>query len=206
MNKFILAVIMLFSVFTASAGTFNGEIGAQSKVLYQGQRYDVSVVNPSAQIGYTDSVGVSLSAGVQSTQVNKAVVQGLSNVSLAYTKENFQVYATQYTWLGLPNAKDFGVAGIKGMYKGVTANIESSSLNSQYASFGYNHGIGDYTVSALASAKAYQGGKAIFNNAELQVSKPLFGTVVSGIASYGGKTSAGVKIPNQLNLQVAYLF
>jgi hypothetical protein len=214
MNKFILAVIMMFSIFAASAGTFSGDVGVQAKVLHQGIRYDTSVVNPFVGVKFIADNGIYVDADVQTILSTKNSLQARTAVEVGYSRSFYQVYVVKYTQLGQPLANDSTAVGIKATAYGITANVENTVYNTKltsghdtYMALSYSTNFGDLAVNALVSGKTYSIQNVTkYNNVEVGISYPLAGTKVSVLASAGGRDAFNVKIPNQLNASVAYLF
>lgn len=215
MNKFILAIIMLFSMLsTASAATFSGDVGVQTKVLHQGVRYDTSIINPFVSVKAVADNGIYVEGDVQTTTFTKAVLQARSTIEVGYARSFYQAYVVKHTQLGQPLANDDVSVGIKATAYGITANLENTVYNTKvgnghnnYMSLAYSTEVGKLGITTLVSAKTYSIENVTrYNNAEVGLSYPVLGTKVSLLGSLGGRDALDKKIPNQLNATVAYLF
>lgn len=216
-----LFVLSLFITGVAYAGSVSGDIGAQTKVVYQGVRYDTSIINPFVTVKYTVDSGAYVQGSAISTQFTGTATQLREAVTVGFVNDvgsfKYNAYATKHFYPNtVAQANSDSIVGIKGEYGPVLGALEYTVDNSNaktashntYGYIGASTSVAGVGVTALVSAKQYNVRNVTrFNNAEVTATyncSPQ--ALVFVTASYGGKDDVGTKIPNQGSVGIKYLF
>ena len=222
MKKFIIAIVAAFMFFVtgiAMAVTLSGDVGIQNKVVYQGVRYDTSVVNPFVDVKVQTVDGLFVSGSMQTTKYDTKVLESFNTVSAGWDGSvsgvGTKVYMDKTFFSNIAGSNSASSVGVKTTtynlyfdYSYVFNNTVVTKGHDQVYKLGFADKFDKLGVDLSVVGKTYQAQNVSrFNSAQASISYDVLpNVVVFSSVIYGGKAANGGKLPNQGIFGAKYLF